>query len=62
MDENKTLPVVTIRCKECQFYRDNGNYQVCNFWSIDTGDSYEEAFTEPDGFCHNALLKETTRG
>lgn len=58
MDEDKSLPVVTIRCKECQFYRDNVNYQYCVFWSSDD----DEAYTEPDGFCHNALLKETTKG
>ena len=45
--------VVTINCKDCQFYRDNGDYQVCIFWSGD-----DEALTEPDGYCHNALLSE----
>lgn len=57
MDEKEALPVVTIRCRECQFYRDAGNYQYCVFWSSDT----DEAFTEPNGFCHNALLEDPTR-
>lgn len=39
-----------IRCKECQFFRDNGDYQWCVFWTMD-----DEALTEPDGYCHNAV-------
>jgi hypothetical protein len=51
----ESLPVVTIRCKDCQFYRDYENYQVCIFWSLDKDDEFIEAYTEPDGYCHNAL-------
>lgn len=55
MEERESLPVVTLRCKDCQFYRvsrteDEGNYCWCTFWSDEN-----EALTEPDGYCHNAL-------
>lgn len=57
----ETLQVVTTKCKDCQFYRDYGNYQVCNFWSVDRDDEFIEAFTEPDGYCHNALPSDRSR-
>ena len=60
MEEKQSVQV--IRCKNCQFYRDYGNYQVCNFWSVDKDDEFIEAFTEPDGYCNNALLDERSIG
>ena len=44
MEENVLVQV--IRCKNCQFYRDNGdNYQYCTFWSSGSDDTFEEAMT-----------------
>lgn len=61
MEENVLVQV--IRCKNCQFYRDNGdNYQYCTFWSSGSDDTFEEAMTEPDGYCHNALLDKRSIG
>lgn len=57
MDEKEVLQVITIRCKDCQFFRDAGNYQYCIFWSDD-----DNALTEPEGYCHNALLHDPRNG
>lgn len=57
MEEKEVLQVVTVRCKDCQFFRDAGNYQYCIFWSDD-----DNALTEPEGYCHNALLHDPRNG